>query len=352
MEFLDGKPLDELIRQHGSVGLPKNDVKRILSDICAALIYAHEKGIIHSDFKPGNIFVTKEGVTKVFDFGIAREVGKADKPGSNGADKVIGDLGALTVAYAAVEMFECKEPDVRDDIYALGCIAYEMYTGKHPFNRVGADEAKKRNLKPEKITGIHKNQWLAIEKALAFDREDRIATVGEFWSLFNKKSSPIVIFSSLALVVFSVIAAVVYQYVPDQSAIKNAEIAAIKATKQVQNEKQARFDDLKEDAELLLEKPIFSVDWEGNLWRKIQDASKIKPKDQWLVETKQLVLKAYRQQISANIEKKSIVRAKQLVLNAERYTSGPSELDDLSRLISEYEARLEMYQQKNRELVR
>ena len=78
MEYLEGTPLDKLIKKYRSTGLPVADSMQILEGICAALAYAHGQNIIHSDLKPGNIFVTNQNLAKVFDFGIARAVAKAE----------------------------------------------------------------------------------------------------------------------------------------------------------------------------------------------------------------------------------------------------------------------------------
>ncbi len=87
MEFLDGSPLDQLIRQYKSTGLPTDDAWVIVKGMSAALSYSHAEKIIHSDFKPGNVFVTKKGLAKVFDFGIARAVAKVEHLDDNPEDE-------------------------------------------------------------------------------------------------------------------------------------------------------------------------------------------------------------------------------------------------------------------------
>ena len=91
-----------------------------------------------------------------------------------------GKLGALTPAYASLEMLEGEEPDTRDDIYALGCVAYELLTGKHPFNKLPANSAKENGLVPAPVKGLKKKQNKALRKAVAFKREDRSQTVEGF----------------------------------------------------------------------------------------------------------------------------------------------------------------------------
>ena len=149
MEFLDGMPLDELISKYQSTGLPVDDVWEITFGMASALSYAHAEHIIHSDFKPGNVFVNSKNATKVFDFGIARAVARVEQAEGATGDLTVfdaGNLGALTPAYASLEMLNGEEPDVRDDIYALGCVVYEMFTGEHPYNKVPADEAERQGL--------------------------------------------------------------------------------------------------------------------------------------------------------------------------------------------------------------
>lgn len=190
MEALSGKPMDEEIR---SEVRPVPEAVDLITQSASGLAYAHQKGLVHSDLKPGNIFITAEGVVKLLDFGIARafKSGKGLQEGNSGKDDTVfdaGELGALTPAYASYEMIDGKEPHPSDDVYALGLIAYELLTGKHPFNKQMASKAMEQGLVPERIKGITKKQWLAIEGALAFKREERIQDAGEFLRQFTAKS--------------------------------------------------------------------------------------------------------------------------------------------------------------------
>jgi len=178
MECLEGQSLDEVIREHKS-GMSFNEASEIIEGMSQALIYAHSKDIIHSDFKPENVYYTKNKVTKVLDFGIARA---KNLPGQKPVDTVFdaGSLSALTPPYASLEMIQEKDPDPRDDIYALACVTYKLLTGKHPYNNLQADIAQKAEMKPTKINSLDRRQWQTLLSGLAFEREDRIASVEEF----------------------------------------------------------------------------------------------------------------------------------------------------------------------------
>jgi len=183
MEYLEGDSLDRIIKKSHPNPLKKEDAFHIIDGVCNGLAYAHSHNIIHSDLKPGNIFVTDSGAVKIFDFGIARAMKHQD-----GADKVSGEttlfdagsLGGLTPAYASFEMLVGGDPDIRDDIYALACIAYELLGGKHPFNKVPANQAKSRNLTPPPLHNIHRRQYKGLLQGLSFDRDTRSATVLQF----------------------------------------------------------------------------------------------------------------------------------------------------------------------------
>ncbi len=225
MELLEGESLKELLRRH-PYGMPFRDVLPIVEGIVSGLAYAHEKGIVHSDLKPGNIFVTREGTVKVLDFGIARALhgsrlheGAAGGPVSSagtgqgsGVDATLfdpGTLGALTPAYASCEMLEGKDPDPRDDVYALACVTYELLTGRHPFRRLPADEARARGMTPEPVSKkIPRRAWKALQHGLAFDREARTASVQQFFvELSGRRPGQGMNPRTVALVVMLVLAA-------------------------------------------------------------------------------------------------------------------------------------------------
>ncbi|HUE87676.1 MAG TPA: protein kinase [Vicinamibacterales bacterium] len=147
LEFVDGVSLDERIRQgrgSRSAGLPLDEVVGIARQTAEALEAAHERGIIHRDFKPANIRMTPQGVVKVLDFGVA----KALDDGRAGAAPV--DLATVmaaateaglivgTVGYMSPEQARGKPVDTRTDIWAYGCVIFELLTGQMAF---GGDTA-------------------------------------------------------------------------------------------------------------------------------------------------------------------------------------------------------------------
>ncbi|WP_019142895.1 serine/threonine protein kinase [Noviherbaspirillum massiliense] len=179
MEYLAGKPLSQTLRMPGFEGMPYAQAIHIVSGVAKALSYAHERGFVHCDLKPANVFLTDTGDVKVIDFGISRVF---QKPAEDAEATVFdpGSLGGLTPAYASPEMLEHRAPDPRDDIYALACITYELLTGKHPFDRRSAIDARAAGMKPQRPKNLDQRQWRALKAALSFDRDSRTPTVTRF----------------------------------------------------------------------------------------------------------------------------------------------------------------------------
>lgn len=189
MEILEGKSLKEYINETASTGIAFKKAWPIINGLALALAYAHKHNIVHSDFKPGNIFIKENGEVKVLDFGIACAATQSDKHSNDKTIFNARNLGALTPAYASLEMFENKDPDPRDDIYALACVTYELLTGKHPFGRLSAQKALEVNLHPPPISGLKRRQWNALAHALAFRREQRTSSISQFINEIGPRSS-------------------------------------------------------------------------------------------------------------------------------------------------------------------
>lgn len=179
MEYLKGKELKEFIKQHPK-GIPLEQAKPIIKAMCDALGYAHEEGIIHLDFKPGNVFYNPESQTcKVIDFGIARLRNQQARDETRFDP---GNLGAITTAYASAEMLMGSEPDPRDDIYALACVAYELLSGHHPFNKFQSIKAEREKMQPQPIPGLSHLELQALLNGLNFQRDQRTGNTEEFYS--------------------------------------------------------------------------------------------------------------------------------------------------------------------------
>ena len=169
MELLDGMPLDDYLKKHPE-GVSIEDSWSIASDICDALIHAHKLGVLHSDFKPGNIFYTKDKVCKVFDFQIA---------GAISPDQVEAKIGVGTPTYASYEQLIGRAPSEADDVYAISLIVYELFTGKHPYGRTPADIALSKNLEPGVIPFMKRRHWKALRKGLQIESSKRYQTASE-----------------------------------------------------------------------------------------------------------------------------------------------------------------------------
>jgi serine/threonine-protein kinase len=121
MELLLGQSLDRL----GGTRWPARRGIDCLKQVCDGLTAAHLEGVIHRDIKPGNLFLTREGIAKIMDFGIARE---RAAPGMTQAGMIVG-----TPEYMSPEQISGADAADASDLYALGIVAYEMFTGRKPF---------------------------------------------------------------------------------------------------------------------------------------------------------------------------------------------------------------------------
>lgn len=176
MELLEGRSLATMIREPEALPLP---VKRAVLSSCAqALSFAHSKNIVHGDFKPSNVLVSSSGQVKVFDFGAATSPGGEETR-----------IPAGTPAYASPQVLNGATPDPRDDVFSFACVAYELLTGRHPFDRASSLEAREQGKVPSRITALAAPPWLALLSALSWERDERPHDVQKLADLLTNETT-------------------------------------------------------------------------------------------------------------------------------------------------------------------
>ncbi len=141
MDYIEGEGLDEILAERGPLGA--EETLRLLGPVAAALDYAHSKGVVHRDVKPGNVIVAKDGTPFVLDFGIAREIQET-------LTRVTGKLSSGTLLYMSPEQLNGARPQATQDVYSFAAMAYECLAGEPPFCR-GAIEDQIKNKTPEAL---------------------------------------------------------------------------------------------------------------------------------------------------------------------------------------------------------
>ena len=164
MELIEGRSLLVLMRD--SQALSEARKRSILRACADALSFAHSREIVHGDFKPANVLVTADGTTKVFDFGAASAASGEDTR-----------IPAGTPAYASPQVLSGMRPEPRDDVFSFACVAYELLTGQHPFEKRSSLEARDADQVPSRAWNLSASQWLALLSALSWEREQRPETV-------------------------------------------------------------------------------------------------------------------------------------------------------------------------------
>jgi serine/threonine-protein kinase len=193
MEYVQGRSVADVLEKEGAM----TDIARvenIFKQVCGSLEEAHQKGIIHRDLKPDNVLLCERAGVKdwveVLDFGIAKRSNEHDP---NEAKLTQQGMVLGTPPYMSPEQFTGQPVDHRSDIYALGIMAYEMLTGKYPFEANTAWEWASKHMteQPRPIElqqlGPHVPEKMrhAIMQALAKDKEQRFPSVKAFFEAFS-----------------------------------------------------------------------------------------------------------------------------------------------------------------------
>ncbi|HJP86143.1 MAG TPA: serine/threonine-protein kinase [Gemmatimonadaceae bacterium] len=182
MPYVDGESLDIRLRRTGPLSV--RETIGIMKDVARALAFAHERGVVHRDIKPGNILLASGSAT-VTDFGVAKALSTARRSGENNKTNGLTNTGMSlgTILYMAPEQ-AAGDPNIdgRADIYALGIAAYEMLAGTAPFANLGPREMLTARLTqaPPPLSTYRKDVPLGLErliaKCLAIDPADRPQT--------------------------------------------------------------------------------------------------------------------------------------------------------------------------------
>ena len=188
LELVEGPTLAERIAQGP---MPVEEALPIARQIAEAVEYAHEQGIIHRDLKPANIKLTPEGRVKVLDFGLAK-LTEQSREGVTAPTQTMAIAG--TPGYLAPEQLQGKPADTRSDIFAFGCVLYELLSGRRAFpgDTLAASLASTAMAEPKPIEGAPKELEKLVRRCLRKDPARRIQRMGAMcaWRWRNPKEDP------------------------------------------------------------------------------------------------------------------------------------------------------------------
>ena len=181
MEYIEGSSCAQILRDYGWVEV--DEAVPIIEQACEGLQYAHRHGVVHRDVKPGNLLRSSDGAVKLADFGIA----KATEQSS------ITQVGSVlgTAAYLAPEQARGEEAGPRADLYSLGVVAYQLISGRLPYEATSLTELalKQQQQRPPTldtlVAAVSPELADAVAKALALDPEGRYQTAREMRDALN-----------------------------------------------------------------------------------------------------------------------------------------------------------------------
>src|SRR6195256_2149339 len=181
MELVEGKSLRAMC---ADAGLPPESVLRYGVQIASALARAHDRGIVHRDLKTANIVVTTDGLVKVLDFGLAKQVGSGIFDATTRSFASIQDASSMsgTLPYMAPEILQGEAADYRSDLWGLGVVLYEAASGRLPFEgRTGFEisSAIMREVPTPLGPPIPPGLWAIVQRCLAKEPIQRYQRASE-----------------------------------------------------------------------------------------------------------------------------------------------------------------------------
>lgn len=173
MEWLEGESVNSLLRRTSGRPLAPQFAWQVIEGIARGLQHSHSKNVVHADINPSNIFITDTQEIKLLDFGVARYDGDPQD--------VTGDgVAWATRTYASPEVLSGLPPTFGDDIFSLGCVAYRLLSGRHPFAGWSSVDARQAGVTPQPIPGLSETRWKILSRALSYEQSDRPDTVSAF----------------------------------------------------------------------------------------------------------------------------------------------------------------------------
>ncbi len=154
MEYVDGEDLGSLLRRIGR--LPEERGVKIAREICAGLAAIHDQGLLHRDLKPANIMVDGRGRVRIADFSLAAISGSVSRE----------DVRSGTPGYMSPEQLEGRDVSARSDIYALGLVLYEVFTGRHAFVSAAQSTTRGPDSRPETPSSFVRTLDPLVERAI------------------------------------------------------------------------------------------------------------------------------------------------------------------------------------------
>jgi serine/threonine protein kinase len=185
MEYIQGWSLKDYLENNGS--LKDEDIQRMISQMLDALSYVHGQGLVHRDIKPANIFITRGGIVKLMDFGIAKRLGGALDYDATGIHQTMG-----TTMYMSPEQIKStKDVTYLSDLYSLGVVLWQMVTGRKPYdNKTSSSHEIQSKIVNEKLplTGTRWDD--IIGKSTAKQETGRFRSANEFKEAVNQLYAP------------------------------------------------------------------------------------------------------------------------------------------------------------------
>ncbi len=170
MEWIEGRSLSSILDEKRDNALELPVAMNIVQQTARALDYAHQRGVVHADIKPGNIMITPDGKVKLIDFGVAR-VRQKENEGKSRFDPNV--MRAGSPAYSSMQVLTGEDPVPADDVFSLACLLYRLVAGYRVFGPRNAADAAEEGMEPQPPEELSAKQWQAVKKALSYSRVTR-----------------------------------------------------------------------------------------------------------------------------------------------------------------------------------